>query len=64
MFKGGCCLDEQKRNPNINNDAEYEGREEHFMDIDRMVNEGLGAGRVTDDQALIENTTTDTMDEQ
>lgn len=28
-------------------DSNYEGRDEYFMDIDRMVNEGLGGGRVT-----------------
>lgn len=40
-----------------------EGREEQFMDIDRMVNEGLGGGRVTEDNGLIEETTTDTTDD-
>lgn len=43
--------------------ASNEGREENFMDIDRMVNEGLGGGMVTDQNGLIEDTTTDTMDE-
>lgn len=42
-------------------DSLYEGRNEVFVDIDRMVNEGLGGGRVTDDNGLIEETTTDTM---
>lgn len=27
-------------------DRTDEGREEYFMDIDRMINEGLGGGRV------------------
>lgn len=27
-------------------DTEYEGREESFLDIDRMVNEGLAGGTV------------------
>lgn len=40
-----------------------EGREQHFMDIDRMVNEGLGGGQVTMDNGFIGDTTTDTMDE-
>lgn len=40
-----------------------EGRKEQFMDIDRMINEGLGGGLVTDENGLIEETTTDTMDE-
>ncbi|CAM3623858.1 hypothetical protein [Marinicrinis lubricantis] len=43
-------------------DGLNQGREDEFMDIDRMVNEGLGGGNVTMDNGLIENTTTDTMD--
>jgi hypothetical protein len=31
------------------------------MDIDRMVNEGLGGGTVTLHNGLIDDTTTDTM---
>lgn len=42
-------------------DAQYEGRDEMFMDIDRMINEGLGGGQVTRDNGLIEDTATDTM---
>lgn len=38
-----------------------QGRDDHFMDIDRMVNEGLGGGIVTVHNGLIEETTTDTM---
>lgn len=52
--------------PNIEhtpNDSRNEGREENFMDIDRMINEGLGGGNVTLDNGLIEETTTDTMQE-
>lgn len=44
------------------NDTRLEGRHQFFMDIDRMVNEGLGGGNVTDDNGLIEETTTDTME--
>jgi hypothetical protein len=44
-------------------DLKYEGREDHFMDIDRMINEGLGGGNVTPHNGLIEETTTDTMEE-
>lgn len=44
-------------------DSLFEGREEKFMDVDRMVNDGLGGGNVTRDGGLIEETTTDTMDE-
>lgn len=40
-----------------------EGKEQWFMDIDRMVNEGLGGGQVTGQNGLIEETTTDTMTE-
>jgi hypothetical protein len=40
-----------------------EGRDDYFMDIDRMVNEGLGGGMVTIHNGLIEETTTDTMDD-
>ena len=43
-------------------DSEFEGRDELEIDIDRMVNEGLGGGLVTDQNGLIEETTTDTMD--
>ncbi|MFD0869557.1 Uncharacterised protein [Chlamydia abortus] len=41
-----------------------EGRDERFMDIDRMVNEGLGGGNVTVDNGWIDESTTDTMDEE
>lgn len=42
-------------------DFEYEGRYNYEMDIDRMVNEGLGGGYVTKQNGLIEETTTDEM---
>jgi hypothetical protein len=41
-----------------------ENREDHFMDVDRMINEGLGGGNVTPHNGLIEETTTDTMTEE
>lgn len=44
-------------------DANNEGREENFMDIDRMVNEGLGGGTVTAQSGYIGDSTTDTMDD-
>jgi hypothetical protein len=44
-------------------DSEFESREDYMMDIDRMVNEGLGGGNVTPHNGLIEETTTDTMEE-
>lgn len=43
------------------NDSLHEGRDSCFMDIDRMVNEGLGGGTVCEQNGLIEETTTDTM---
>jgi hypothetical protein len=44
-------------------DHKVEGRDEHFIDIDRMVNEGLGGGYVTENNGLIDASTTDTMDD-
>ncbi|QNK56227.1 hypothetical protein [Paenibacillus sp. PAMC21692] len=38
-----------------------EGREVYDMDIDRMVNEGLGGGNVTIHNGKIDESTTDTM---
>lgn len=38
-----------------------EGRDMYDMDIDRMVNEGLGGGQVTIHNGLVAETTTDTM---
>ncbi|REE68704.1 hypothetical protein A8990_13740 [Paenibacillus taihuensis] len=46
------------------NDKQHEGREDHFMDIDRMVNEGLGGGQVTLNNGLIDESTTDTMEQE
>lgn len=43
-------------------DTVNQGRGDHFLDIDRMINEGLGGGRVTAQNGLIEEATTDTMD--
>lgn len=44
-------------------DSLHEGREKYFIDVDRMVSEGLGGGYVTEDNGLIEETTTTTMDD-
>ena len=44
-----------------NRDAKYEGRDAYDMDIDRMINEGLGGGIVSDQNGLIEETSVDTM---
>ncbi|MEI7026479.1 hypothetical protein [Paenibacillus sp. y28] len=43
------------------NDADHQGREDAFMDIDRMINEGLGGGQVTVHNGYIGDSTTDTM---
>ena len=43
-------------------DSLYEGRDELFMDEDRMVNEGLSGGYVTNKESgYIEESTVDTM---
>ncbi|GGA15335.1 hypothetical protein GCM10008018_70170 [Paenibacillus marchantiophytorum] len=47
---------------NSSQDTSNQGQEDHFMDIDRMINEGLGGGNVTIQGGLIESSTTDTMD--
>jgi hypothetical protein len=43
-------------------DSWDDGRSEYFMDVDRMVNEGLGGGTVTINNGLIDDSTTDTME--
>jgi hypothetical protein len=42
-------------------ESRHEGKEAYDMDIDRMINEGLGGGQVTINNGLIEESTTDTM---
>jgi hypothetical protein len=44
-------------------DHNDQGRDDKFIDIDRMVNEGLGGGYVTENNGLIDDSTTDTMDD-
>ncbi|WP_373230765.1 hypothetical protein [Cohnella sp.] len=44
------------------NDSVHEGKDVYDMDIDRMINEGLGGGQVTVNNGLIAETTTDTME--
>ncbi|MEF2968554.1 hypothetical protein V3851_22285 [Paenibacillus sp. M1] len=39
-----------------------DSRSDRFLDIDRMINEGLGGGNVTQDNGAIEETTVDTME--
>lgn len=36
----------KSKNNNTTNDSLYEGRDKAFMDIDRMINEGLSGGSV------------------
>jgi len=45
-------------------DALFEGRNSADMDIDRMVNEGLGGGNITLHNGFIDHSTTDTMREE
>ncbi len=40
-------------------DSINEGKDTYDMDIDRMINEGLGGGNVTIDNGLITESTTD-----
>jgi hypothetical protein len=35
-----------ERNKRNHQDSQYEGRDEHYMDIDRMINEGMAGGYV------------------
>ncbi|MDQ0340324.1 hypothetical protein J2S00_003133 [Caldalkalibacillus uzonensis] len=37
-----------------NRDVDHEGRDRYFVDIDRMISEGLGGGEVTMQNGLIE----------
>lgn len=53
---------ERMDNPN-ETDSLFEGKDVYDMDIDRMINEGLGGGQVTIHNGRIEETTTDTMEE-
>ncbi|CAN7724827.1 hypothetical protein LJR153_006087 [Paenibacillus sp. LjRoot153] len=45
----------------LSQDTNNEDRDDCYMDIDRMINEGLGGGNVTMQGGLIEHSTTDTM---
>jgi hypothetical protein len=60
LAQGGYSM---ATDPSIREDAKDQGREDKFIDEDRMVNEGLGGGEVTEDNGLIEETTTDTMEQ-
>ena len=56
--------DRPEGHPDRLQDGDHEGRAEAEMDIDRMVNEGLGGGYVSPvKNGKIGETTTDTMDD-
>lgn len=48
---------------NENSEQMYEGKNDAFMDVDRMVNEGLGGGQITVNNGWIDESTTDSMDD-
>lgn len=53
-------MDRKKKNHKP--DSLYEGRDAGFMDIDRMVNEGLAGGQIiTNATGAIDDTSTDEM---
>lgn len=43
-------------------ELDHGGRDEYYVDIDRMINEGLGGGQVTLHNGLISDSTTDTIE--
>jgi hypothetical protein len=49
-------------NLEASSDSIHEGKDVYDMDVDRMINEGLGGGQVTLQNGLISETTTDTME--
>jgi len=56
-------MDPEPKKAECLDDSCDEGRENNFMDVDRMVNEGLGGGTVSMHNGLIDDSTTDTMGE-
>jgi hypothetical protein len=52
----------EQEGQDVDTDAWHDGRSSYEMDIDRMVNEGLGGGQVTTHNGLIDASTTDYMD--
>ena len=57
--------DRDKNETNHFNEEPYvEGRDQYEMDIDRMVNEGLGGGYVSLQDGLIDDSTTDYMEKE
>ena len=55
---------DNERQPSAIEDTVFEGRNTADMDIDRMVNEGLGGGNITLHNGFIDHSTTDTMREE
>ncbi|RED65098.1 hypothetical protein [Cohnella lupini] len=51
-----------EENLQASSDSIHEGKDVYDMDVDRMMNEGLGGGQVTLHNGLISETTTDTME--
>jgi len=47
----------------VTEDSIHEGKDVYDMDIDRMINEGLGGGQVTLHNGLITESTTDWIEE-
>ncbi|MFD2443063.1 hypothetical protein ACFSO7_03610 [Bacillus sp. CGMCC 1.16607] len=37
---------EKKDSPNFNKDLHYEGKDKVYLDVDRMINEGMSGGSV------------------
>lgn len=64
MEGGGQAMAEASHFPSSGESAQdgrLEGRDDYDMDIDRMVNEGLGGGQITLQNGLIDDTTAETM---
>lgn len=55
--------EDEERGNKAEEDSIHEGRDHYDMDVDRMINEGLGGGQVTMNNGLISETTTGTMEE-
>lgn len=36
----------KKNSPNFDDDSHYEGKDKVFLDVDRMINEGMSGGSV------------------
>ncbi|MBE3595520.1 MAG: hypothetical protein IMW86_00575 [Hydrogenibacillus sp.] len=45
----------ERRRAQRSNDMPHEGKEDYWLDVDRMINEGLGGGVVSAENGLIED---------